>query len=73
MVVDLNAVILGLAFGLVLATAIVLLLVYATVNTPQNGRLCPALAIPGSPISRYESQRNLSSRIGPSSQMCIDW
>ena len=55
MVVDLNAVILGLAFGFVLATAIVLLLVYATINTPKLEDL------PGintwKPVSRYESQR----------------
>lgn len=35
MALDLNALVLGLAFGLGLATAIVLLLAYAIVNTPQ--------------------------------------
>ena len=70
MVVDLNALMLGLAFGLVLATAIVLLLVYATVNTPKMEDL-PSVST-WKPISRYESQRTYLHASGHHPDV-IDW
>jgi hypothetical protein len=70
MVVDLNALVLGLAFGLVLATAIVLLLVHATVNTPQMEDL-PGIST-WKPISRYESQRTYLHASGHHPDV-IDW
>ena len=70
MVIDLTALVMGLVFGLVLATAIVFLLVYATLNTPQMEDL------PGmntwKPISRYESQRTYLHASGHHPDM-VDW
>ena len=53
--VDVNALVLGIAFGLALVTAILLLLTYAIVNTPKMEDL-PSIST-WKPVSRYESQR----------------
>lgn len=70
MVVDLNALIMGMVFGLVLAAAIVALLVYATANAPQLED-APGLNA-WRPISRYESQRTYLHASGHHPDV-IDW
>ena len=57
--VDLNAILLGLVFGLVFSASIVAFLIHAAVNVPQTeeDQAHAARIARWSPISKYESRR----------------
>lgn len=56
--IDVNALVLGLLFGLVLSVTIVIFLVHAAINTPQTeeDRTRTTLGT-WRPLARYESRR----------------
>ena len=56
MFIDLNTLVVGLAFGLILGSAIVVFLIYAAINTPQLNDDRKHISH-WMPISKYESQR----------------
>ncbi|HLV35540.1 MAG TPA: hypothetical protein VKY59_10520 [Spirillospora sp.] len=58
-VIDVNAVLLGALFGLILSAAIVLFLIYAAINAPQTEGERTRQARFGAwrPIAKYEGRR----------------
>jgi hypothetical protein len=56
---DINALLLGLLFGLALSVTIVIFLVHAAINTPQTDEDRSRMSRFGmwKPIARYESRR----------------
>jgi hypothetical protein len=69
--IDVNTIVFGIVFGLILATSIIMLLVYATIQAPQiEDDRSPVSH--WTPMAKYESQRTYLHAIGHDPDV-FDW
>ena len=71
MIIDVNTVVFGILFGLVLAASIIMLLVYAAIQTPQPEDEKSQIT-QWTPMAKYESHRTYLHATGHDPDV-LDW